>query len=101
MDWNAVTLLRTNINTLSLSIARNVKKTYPTRTTEFKKCTRDLAYILQATSTSIQANNTLAIDHIIKKSGTPTMGGLLILSTLIASTLLTLLLCSAFSIVCF
>tara|TARA_Y100000389_G_scaffold170798_2_gene178041 strand:+ start:4701 stop:5723 length:1023 start_codon:yes stop_codon:yes gene_type:complete len=66
MDWNAVTLLRTNINTLSLSIARNVKKTYPTRTTEFKKCTRDLAYILQATSTSIQANNTLAIDHIIK-----------------------------------
>ena len=66
MDWNAVTLLRTNINTLSQLIAKNVKKTYPKRTKEFKKCTRDVAYILQAISTSIQANNTLAIDHIIK-----------------------------------
>ena len=66
MDWNAVTLLRTNINTLSQLIANDVQKTYPTRTTKFKKCTRDLAYILQAISTSIQANNTLAIDHIIK-----------------------------------
>lgn len=66
MDWDAVTLIRTNIDKISKLITDEVRKTYPNRTNDFKKCTRDLSYILQAISTSIQANNTLAIDHIIK-----------------------------------
>ena len=66
MDWDAITLIRTNVKKLAKSVTLEIQDLYPTRTTEFKKCTRDMSYVIQALSTSIQANNTLAIDHIIK-----------------------------------
>lgn len=66
MDWHAVTILRKNIKQLSKSTKNSVQEKFPDRTTEFKKCIRDMSYILQAISTCIQSNDTTAIDHVIK-----------------------------------
>ena len=66
MDWNAVKLLRKHKKRLSKTLQSYVSKNYPKRTTETKKCARDISFIVQALSTCIQSNNTLAIDHIVK-----------------------------------
>lgn len=66
MDWNAVTLLRNKKKELGKFIQAKIRENYPNRTTEYKKCVRDVQYIVQALSTCIQSNDTLAIDHLVK-----------------------------------
>jgi hypothetical protein len=66
MDWNAVGLLRKNSKGLAKTLGDYVRENHPARTYEFKKCNRDLQFLIQAISSSIQANNTAPIDHLIR-----------------------------------
>lgn len=66
MSWDAVTLLRTQSKKIYKTIQSIVIEQYPNRTKEFKKCSRDIKFIIQAISTCIQSNDTIAIDHIVK-----------------------------------
>lgn len=66
MDWNAVSLLRKNSKGLSKTLSAYVRENHSSRTIEYKKCNRDLQFLIQAISSSIQANNTAPIDHLIR-----------------------------------
>lgn len=60
----AANIVEKNINQLSIKITDWVKKTYPHRTTEFDKCSRDLSYIVRALANCLRNNDTVAIDHV-------------------------------------
>lgn len=59
--------LRYNKNLIIEKTVSWIKLTYPTRTTEFEKCSRDISYVIDAWIIDLENNNTLRTHYISNK----------------------------------
>lgn len=64
MHPHAANILKENKDALAETVSNWTQITYPKRTSEYKKCTRDISYIIQAIIYCLEEGNTDNIDNI-------------------------------------